>query len=189
MDDGWLKVRIPNVQFQHEQMRKSAYLVYEADGPPGRLDAAAARSPPARAKIHRPSDRVGFEDRVSFTAAYSSIVHCHQPLSLVLRGKGQHKAPWGFYIRAWSATAQRIRTSARKVIGTYKSETNIPGNYPRTHPELQLLEVHSWLRCDSCGDICGLGATLKHSTCFASQLCRNDIYGRLTNLDKTTTDD
>ena len=51
---------------------------------------------------------------------------------LCLAGKGQHSAPGESYIQPWSANARRIRNSAGKVIGLYKSDTDILGRLCRT---------------------------------------------------------
>jgi len=89
--------------------------------------------PPPPARAVEPRFRGSFrprrlEDRAyPTTATSSSIVHCHHPHSLDLAGRGQHWAPGESYIPVWSANARRIRNSAGKVIGLYKSDTNILG--------------------------------------------------------------
>lgn len=87
------------------------------------LPAAAS----SRAKICRPSDRVAlkiaYRPQLRCVALYIATDLSH----LCLAGRGQHWALGNSHIQTRSATARRIRNGAGKVIGIYRSETNILG--------------------------------------------------------------
>ena len=154
---------------------------------PASQPAAAAVEPRFRGSF-RPRR---LEDRAYLTTATSgSIVHCHQPHSLVLSGKRATLGAWGIL---HTTTLERNRSAHSKQ--RRKSYWIIQKRHEHTRRVLlddwtsKSSEVHSWLEFLHCDHDCILNATANHQkyhSCLISHNCRNDFYGRATNLDKPT---